>query len=158
MKEFEGPPKPEGRGNRKKKKPDEDLGENPSGNDLLRQLTTLSEQAINGLTIHFLLQKVYAFFCTGNPSASNIRVAAAVGGRSENMKKVFTALFFTALVVTLVLAAPAFACACGPLPTSSQQQGSGSTTSPYSTYNQSEPCTWPADIRPASCPQPTTTK
>ena len=79
------------------------------------------------------------------------------------MKKVFTALFFTGLIAALLLAAPAFACACGPLPTSSQQpttsqqQGSGST-SPYSVYvyDPSEPCTWPADIRPESCPQPTT--
>ncbi len=73
------------------------------------------------------------------------------------MKKVLTAFFLTALIAALVVAAPAFACACGPLPSSSQQ-GSGSTTSPYSVYNPSEPCTWPADIRPASCPQPSTTK
>ena len=73
------------------------------------------------------------------------------------MKKVLTAFFLTTLIAALVVAAPAFACACGPLPSSSQQQGSGST-SPYSTYNPSEPCTWPADIRPASCPQPSTTK
>ena len=73
------------------------------------------------------------------------------------MKKVLTAFFLTALIAALVLAAPAFACACGPLPSSSQQQGSGSTTSPYSVYNPNDQCTWPADIRPASCPQPTAT-
>ena len=71
------------------------------------------------------------------------------------MKKVLTAFFLTALIAALVLAAPAFAYACGPLPSS--QQGSGSITSPYSIYKPNDPCTWPADIRPASCPQPSTT-
>ena len=75
------------------------------------------------------------------------------------MKKVLTAFFITALIAALVLAAPAFAYTCGPLPSSQQQQGSGSTC-PYSAYiyNPNDPCTWPADIRPASCPQPSTTK
>ncbi len=73
------------------------------------------------------------------------------------MKKVLTAFFLTTLIAALVLAAPAFACACGPLP-SSQQQGSGSTISPYSVYKPNDPCTWPADIHPTSCAQPPTTK
>ena len=74
------------------------------------------------------------------------------------MKKILAALFLASLIAALVVATPTFACACGPLP-SSQQQGSGST-SPYSTYiyNPNDPCTWPTDIRPASCPQPSTTK
>ena len=67
------------------------------------------------------------------------------------MKKVLTAFFLAGLIAALILAAPAFACACGPLP-SAHQQGSGS--SPYSLYNPNDLCTWPADIRPASCPQP----
>jgi len=71
------------------------------------------------------------------------------------MKKVLAAFFLTALIAALILAAPAFACACGPLP-SAQQQGSGS--SERSVYNPNDSCTWPADIRPASCPQPTATK
>ena len=70
------------------------------------------------------------------------------------MKKALTAFFLTTLIAALVLAAPAFTCACGPLP-SSQQQDSGSTASPYSVYKQNDPCTWPADTRSASCPQPT---
>jgi hypothetical protein len=68
------------------------------------------------------------------------------------MKKVLTGFFLTSLIAALVLAAPAFACACGPL-TSGHQQGSaqGSGKSGHSHYNPSEPCTWPPDIRPASC-------
>ena len=72
------------------------------------------------------------------------------------MKKALTAFFLAGLIAALILAAPAFACACGPLP-SAQQQGSGSI-SPYSVYNPNDPCTWPTDIRPTSCPQPPTTK
>jgi hypothetical protein len=72
------------------------------------------------------------------------------------MKKLLAVFFLTSLIAALVLAAPAFACACGPL-LSGQQQGSGST-SPSSVYNPNDQCTWPADIRPASCPQPTATK
>ncbi len=71
------------------------------------------------------------------------------------MKKVLAAFFLVSLMAALVLAAPAFACACGPLPKSQQASGS---SSPYSVYNPSDPCTWPADIRPASCPQPPTTR
>ncbi len=71
------------------------------------------------------------------------------------MKKVLTAFLLTSLIAALVVAAPAFACACGPLPSSSQQQGSGST-SPSSVYKPNDPCTWPTDIRPVSCTQPPT--
>ena len=67
------------------------------------------------------------------------------------MKKVLTAFFLTSLIAALVLAAPAFACACGPLvPSSQQSSGGGSDDS--GVYNQSNPCTWPSDIRPANCP------
>ena len=65
------------------------------------------------------------------------------------MKKVLTAFLLATLIAALILAAPAFACACGPLP-SAQQQGSGG--SGHSHYNSSDPCTLPTDIRPANCP------
>jgi len=67
------------------------------------------------------------------------------------MKKILMAFLLASLIATLVLAAPAFACACGPLP--SGQQSSGSSV--YNgVYNPSDPCTWPPDIRPANCPPP----
>ena len=63
------------------------------------------------------------------------------------MKKAFTAFLLAGVVAVLVLATPAFACACGPLP--SAQQASGPTS-----YNPNDSCTWPKDIRPANCPAP----
>jgi hypothetical protein len=64
------------------------------------------------------------------------------------MKKVLTAFLLADLMAALVLASPAFACACAPLP--SAQQGSGGSSG----YNPNDPCTWPTDIRPANCPAP----
>jgi hypothetical protein len=55
------------------------------------------------------------------------------------MKKVFTAFLLTVLVAVLVLATPAFACACGPLP--SAQQGSTQPGSGPTGYNPNDPCT-----------------
>jgi hypothetical protein len=74
------------------------------------------------------------------------------------MKKVFTAFLLAGVVAVLVLATPAFACACGPLPSAQQgsgQQGSGSSgdTVKY-VVSPNDPCTWPKDIRPANCPAP----
>jgi len=67
------------------------------------------------------------------------------------MKKALTAFLLAGLVAVLVMATPAFACACGPLPSAQQggQQGSGPTG-----YNPNDPCTWPTDTRPANCPAP----
>ncbi len=68
------------------------------------------------------------------------------------MKKVSTAFLVASLMAILVMVTPAFACACGPLPSAQQgvtQQGSGPTG-----YNPNDPCTWPSDIRPANCPAP----
>jgi hypothetical protein len=65
------------------------------------------------------------------------------------MKKVLTAFLLAGLTAALVLAAPAFACACAPLASGQQSSGSGQTG-----YDPSDPCTWPTDIRPANCPAP----
>ena len=65
------------------------------------------------------------------------------------MKKVLAAFFLTTLIAALILAAPAFACACGPLP-SAQQQGSDGNSG-HSHYNPSDPCTLPTNIRPTNC-------
>ncbi len=67
------------------------------------------------------------------------------------MKKVLTAFLLASLMAALVLAAPAFACACGPLVPSSQQSSGGSSDD-SGVYNPSAPCTWPTDVRPANCP------
>ena len=68
------------------------------------------------------------------------------------MKKVLAAFLLAGFMATLVLASPAFACACAPLPSAQQ----GSDSSRYIVYNVSpnDPCTWPTDIRPANCPAP----
>ena len=70
------------------------------------------------------------------------------------MKKVLTAFLLASLMAALMLAAPAFACACGPLP--SAQQGSGGSSGDIVKYvvSPNDPCTWPTDIRPANCPAP----
>ena len=70
------------------------------------------------------------------------------------MKKAFTAFLLASVVAVLVLATPAFACACGPLP--SAQQGSGGSSGDIVKYvvSPNDPCTWPTDIRPANCPAP----
>ena len=65
------------------------------------------------------------------------------------MKKVLTAFLLAGLMAALVLASPAFACACAPLPSAQQGSGSGQTG-----YDPNDPCTWPTDIRPANCPAP----
>ena len=79
------------------------------------------------------------------------------------MKKAFTAFLLAGLVAVLVLATPALACACGPLPSAQQgsgQQGSGQQGSGGSgdtvkyVVSPNDPCTWPKDIRPANCPAP----
>jgi hypothetical protein len=71
------------------------------------------------------------------------------------MKKVLTAFLLATLVAILVMATPAFACACAPLP-SAQQQGSGGSSGDIVKYvvSPNDPCTWPTDIRPANCPAP----
>jgi hypothetical protein len=68
------------------------------------------------------------------------------------MKKALSAFLLATLVAVLVLATPAFACACGLLPSAQQgtaQQGNGPTG-----YNPNDSCTWPKDKRPANCPAP----
>ena len=73
------------------------------------------------------------------------------------MKKTLTAFLLAFLVAVLVLATPALACACGPLPSAQQgggQQGSGSSGDIVKYVSPNDPCTWPTDIRPADCPAP----
>ena len=69
------------------------------------------------------------------------------------MKKVLTAFLLAGLMAALVMASPAFACACAPLP-SAQQGSSGSSDDIVKYVSPNDPCTWPTDIRPANCPAP----